>query len=58
MHPSTKHALPKRIGQASITLTPDFMVANIARDTIMGSVMSRSGFLPVMACYEGAFLKI
>jgi hypothetical protein len=34
---------PKRIGQASITATPDFWVANMARDTLMGSVMSRSG---------------
>lgn len=50
--------LPKRIGQASITLTPDFMVANIARDTIMGSVMSRSGFLPVMDSLQGMRMRM
>ena len=40
--------LPKRIGQMAVTLTPDFMVANLARDTLMGSVMSRAGFRPVV----------
>lgn len=45
--------MPKRIGQATITLTPDFMVANIARDTIMGAVMSRSGFRPVIDSLQG-----
>lgn len=50
--------LPKRIGQASITLTPDFMVANIARDTIMGSVMSRSGFRPVMDSLQGMRMRM
>ena len=50
--------LPKRIGQTSITLTPDFMVANIARDTIMGSIMSRSGFRPVMDSLQGMRLRM
>ncbi|MBK7687124.1 MAG: hypothetical protein IPJ25_14920 [Rhodocyclaceae bacterium] len=45
--------LPKRIGQATITLTPDFMVANVARDTIMASVMSRAGFVPIMDSLKG-----
>lgn len=45
--------MPKRIGQMTITLTPDFMVANIARDTIMGAVMSRSGFRPVLDSLQG-----
>lgn len=45
--------LPKRIGQASITLTPDFWVANMARDTIMGSIMSRHGFKPVLDSLRG-----
>jgi hypothetical protein len=44
---------PKRIGQASITATPDFWVANMARDTLMGSVMSRSGFVPVLDSLKG-----
>jgi len=50
--------LPKRIGQTTITLTPDFMVANIARDTIMGSVMSRSGFVPVMDSLRGMRMRM
>jgi hypothetical protein len=50
--------LPKRIGQATITLTPDFMVANIARDTIMGAVMSRAGFVPVMDSLKGMKLRL
>lgn len=44
---------PKRIGQASITLTPDFWVANIARDTLMGAVMSQSGFRPFLDSIKG-----
>ena len=50
--------LPKRIGQMAITLTPDFMLANIARDTIMGSVMSRSGFRPVIDSLQGMRLRM
>ncbi|MCX7173432.1 MAG: hypothetical protein NT159_05840, partial [Proteobacteria bacterium] len=50
--------VPKRVGQLSITLTPDFMVANIARDTIMGSMMSRAGFVPVIDSLKGMRLRI
>lgn len=50
--------LPKRVGQATITLTPDFMLANIARDTIMGSVMSRAGFRPIMDSLQGMRLRL
>ena len=49
---------PKRVGQATITLTPDFMLANIARDTIMGAVMSRSGFRPVLDSLRGMRLRM
>jgi len=49
---------PKRVGQATITLTPDFMLANIARDTIMGAVMSRSGFRPVIDSLKGMRLRM
>ncbi len=45
--------LPKRIGQLTITATPDFWMANIARDTLMGSVMSRSGFRPIIDSIKG-----
>lgn len=51
-------SLPKRIGQMAITLTPDFMLANIARDTIMGSVMSRAGFRPVIDSLQGMRLRL
>ncbi len=50
--------IPKRIGQATITMTPDFMVANIARDTIMGAVMSRGGFIPVVDSLKGMKSRI
>lgn len=50
--------LPKRIGQATITMTPDFWMANIARDTIMGSVMSRSGFKPIIDSLQGMRLRM
>lgn len=50
--------LPKRIGQATITLTPDFMLANIARDTIAGSVMSQHGFVPVMDSLRGMAMRL
>ena len=50
--------LPKRVGQMAITLTPDFMIANIARDTIMGSVMSRAGFRPVVDSLNGMRLRL
>jgi hypothetical protein len=49
---------PKRIGQASITLTPDFWAANFARDTVMGSVMSRAGFKPVLDSLQGMRLRL
>jgi hypothetical protein len=50
--------MPKRIGQMAITLTPDFMVRNIARDTIMGGVMSRAGFRPVVDSLNGMRLRM
>lgn len=50
--------MPKRIGQTTITLTPDFMMANIARDTVMGAVMSRSGFRPVVDSVRGMRLRL
>lgn len=50
--------LPKRVGQATITLTPDFWAANLARDNIMGAVMSRSGFRPVLDSLQGMRLRM
>ncbi len=50
--------LPKRVGQAAITLTPDFMLANIARDTIAGSVMSQHGFVPIVDSLRGMAMRM
>lgn len=49
---------PKRIGQSSITLSLDFFGANIARDTLMGAVMTRSGFRPIIDSLQGMRLRI
>jgi hypothetical protein len=51
-------SIPKRVGQASITLTPDFAVANLARDTVMGAIMSRSGFLPAIDSIRGLTTRL
>jgi len=45
--------LPKRIGQASITLDPSFIAGNFARDQVMSGVMTRSGFRPVIDAMKG-----
>lgn len=49
---------PKRIGQMSITLTADFMAANIARDTLMGSIMSKHGFRPIVDSAKGMMSRL
>jgi hypothetical protein len=51
-------SVPKRIGQSSITLAPDFLAANIARDTLMGTVMSRHGFKPIVDSARGMASRI
>ena len=51
-------SVPKRIGQSSITLAFDFMAANIARDTLMGAVMSRHGFKPIIDSARGMISRI
>lgn len=48
----------KRIGQTAITLTPDFMGANMARDTLMGAIISRSGFRPFIDSIVGMKSRI
>lgn len=50
--------LPKRVGQTTITATADFWMANIARDTLMGSVMSRAGFRPILDSLDGMRMRI
>lgn len=46
-------AIPKRIGQATVTLTLDFMARNILRDTVMAGIMSRHGFVPAIDGAKG-----
>lgn len=48
----------RRVGQAAVTLTPDFIFKNIARDTLMGSIMSRAGFRPVLDSLKGMKSRI
>lgn len=43
----------KRVGQASITLTLDFMAANMWRDTWHGWAFSKHGFKPVVDSFAG-----
>ena len=43
----------RRVGQSSITLSPDFIAANIVRDTLMAGIMSRNGFRPIMDSLSG-----
>ncbi len=50
--------VPKSIGQASITLAFDFLAANIQRDTLMGWVMSRHGFKPIVDSARGMASRI
>ena len=48
----------RRVGQASITLSVDFITANIARDTLMGAVMSRHGFVPIKDSIAGLASRV
>ncbi len=51
-------SVPKRVGQASIPLTADFVMANFARDTLMGGIMSRHGFKPILDSARGLKSRI
>jgi hypothetical protein len=48
----------RMVGQTAVTLTPDFVLKNIARDTIMGGIMSRSGFRPIVDSLIGMKSRI
>lgn len=43
----------RRFGQASVTLSVDFMTANMVRDTAHGWAFSRGGFRPVIDSFRG-----
>ena len=49
---------PRRVGQATITLEPTFIAANFARDTLMGWIMSRHGFRPLIESARGLKARI
>lgn len=51
-------SIPKRLGTASITLTGDFLAANVARDTLMGWVMSQHGFKPILDSARGMVSRV
>ncbi|MBV2138596.1 MAG: hypothetical protein KUF79_17450 [Candidatus Thiodiazotropha sp. (ex Ctena orbiculata)] len=48
----------KRVGQSSITLSLDFISANLARDTVMGGIMSKHGFRPFLDSIRGMKSRI
>ena len=48
----------RRLSQASITLSIDFLVRNVARDTLMGGIMSKHGFKPFVDSVRGLKSRI
>jgi len=51
-------SVPKNITQGSITSTPDFMIPNMTRDTLLGGIMSRFGFVPGAGSIKGMYHRI
>lgn len=45
--------IPKRVGQAGITLSVDFMAGNLQRDTIAAFIFSRAGYKPFIDAVIG-----
>lgn len=43
----------KNISQMTVTLSVDFMLRNILRDTVMASVLSKNGFVPFVDAAKG-----
>ena len=50
--------MPKKIGQATITLVPDFIVANFTRDTIGSFIYSQSGHKLLLSAIDGIKTRI
>ena len=48
----------RRLVQMGITLTPDFMSANIFRDTVTGFVLSKNSALPFVASAKGFVARV
>lgn len=51
-------SLAKRVGQGTITLTLNFVGANIFRDTISGTILSSHGFVPLVDSLRGMKSRI
>jgi len=51
-------SMPKRVGQTTITLTPDFLAANFLRDTLTASILSKHGFIPLLDSIRGMKSRI
>ena len=49
---------PARLLRAGATTSPDFVFSNIARDTVLAPVFSKSGFIPVWSSLEGALTML
>ena len=48
--------LPARTLRAGATTSPDFVFSNIARDTVLAPIFSKSGFVPGWNTLKGAYL--
>ncbi|ANS03799.1 hypothetical protein [uncultured Mediterranean phage uvDeep-CGR2-KM24-C165] len=49
---------PARLLRAGATTSPDFIFSNIGRDTVLGAVFSKSGFIPVWSSLEGGLTML
>ncbi len=49
---------PARWLRAGATASPDFVFANIARDTVTAAVFSKYGFIPLWSSLEGAITLV
>lgn len=43
------------IGQTGVTMTPDFMIANIFRDTVLAGLLSKNGLIPFYDSFRGMY---
>ena len=48
--------LPARTLRAGATTSPDFIFSNIARDTVLAPIFSKSGFIPGWNTLKGAYI--
>ncbi len=48
----------RRIMQAGVTIHPNFLAAHVARDAVMGVVLSKNGFKPAYDSARGIFSRL